>query len=67
MSLSNETISNIAVAVKKDVISKIYENECYVEVMQKCISEALDETMGEMDDELYFNLCLCLYEQIGLN
>jgi len=67
MSLSNETIGNIAVAVKKDVINKIYENERYVKLMQECISEALDQTMGEMDDELYFNLCVCLYEQIGLN
>ena len=34
--------------------------------MRQCIEEALDAKMGEMDEDLYFDLGMCLYERIEL-
>ncbi len=66
MSLSAVTVSRIADALKDDIIEHIYTNEKYNEVMRQCIEEALDAKMGEMDEDLYFDLGMCLYERIEL-
>ena len=66
MSLSNKTVSNIADVLKKEVINHIYENESYASMMQQLVCEALDATMGEMDDDLYFDLAMVLFDSIEL-
>jgi hypothetical protein len=66
MPLSNKTISNIADALKSEVIDHIYANESYASMMQQLLCEALDATMGEMDDDLYFDLAMVLFDRIEL-
>jgi len=66
MPLSNKTVSNIADVLKKEVINHIYENESYASMMQQLVCEALDATMGEMDDDLYFDLAMVLFDSIEL-
>jgi len=66
MPLSNKTVSNIADALKSEVIDHIYENETYASMMQQLVCEALDATMGEMDDDLYFDLAMVLFDSIEL-
>jgi hypothetical protein len=66
MPLSETTVSRIVDALKDDIIEHIYANEKYNEVMRQCVEEALDAKMGEMDEDLYFDLAMCLYERIEL-
>jgi len=66
MPLSKKTVHDIADALKKDVINHIYENETYASMMQQLVCEALDATMGEMDDDLYFDLAMVLFDSIEL-
>jgi len=66
MKLSTSSVSKIADAIRKDVILKIYENEKYAEVMQDLIPSAIDSLMGEMDDELLFDLSMILFDRIEL-
>ena len=66
MSLSNKTVSNIADALKSEVIDHIYANETYASMMPQLVCEALDATMGEMDDDLYFDLAMVLFDSIAL-
>jgi hypothetical protein len=66
MALSAVTVSRIADALKDDIIEHIYENEKYNELMRQCVQEALDAKMGEMDEDLYFDLGMCLFERIEL-
>ena len=66
MSLSNKTVSNIADALKSEVIDHIYANETYASMMQQLVCEALDATMGEMDEDLYFDLAMVLFDSIEL-
>jgi len=66
MPLSNKTVSNIADALKSEVINHIYENETFASMMQQLVCEALDATMGEMDDDLYFDLAMVLFDSIDL-
>ena len=64
--LSNQTVSKIADAVKKDVIEHIYMNEKYAEAMQGLVTEALDATLGEMDEDLYFDIAMLIFDRIEL-
>jgi hypothetical protein len=64
--LSNKTVSKIADAVKKDVIEHIYMNEKYAEAMQELVTEALDATLGEMDEDLYFDIAMLIFDRIEL-
>ena len=64
--LSPKTISKIADALKPEVIEYIYMSEKYTECMQELIMDAIDDKMGEMDDDLFFNLGLILMDRIEL-
>lgn len=66
MSLSNKTVSNIADALKSEVIDHIYANETYASMMQQLVCEALDAKMGEMDEDLYFEIAMCIFDRIEL-
>lgn len=66
MKLSASSVSKIADAIKNDVIMKIYENERYTEVMQELIPAAVDSVMGEMDDDLLFDLSMIIFDRIEL-
>lgn len=66
MTLSAMATSQIADALKEDVINHIYSNERYAEVMTDLISEALLEKLGEMDEQLFFDLGMILMDRIEL-
>lgn len=66
MALSAMATSKIADAVKEDIIEQIYLNEKYSEMMQDCISEAIQAKFGEMDDDLFFDLGMILMDRIEL-
>ena len=64
MSLSASTISKIADALKPEIINHIYENEKFAECMQQLVSEALTGVMGEMDEDLYFDLGMVIFDRL---
>ena len=66
MSLSTKTVRNIADSIKKEIIDHIYQNETYASMMQQLLCEALDAKMGEMDDEIHFELGMILFDTIEL-
>ena len=66
MTLSTTTISQIADALKPEIIEHIYSNEKYAEFMQEMIISAIDAKMGEMDDDLLYDLGMTIFERIEL-
>ena len=64
MSLSTKTIGKIADALKPEVIEHIYMNEKFTHCMQELIIEAIDAKMGEMDEDLMFELGMLMFERI---
>jgi len=66
MTLSTTTTSKIADALKPEVIDYIYAHEKYAEVMQELIVEAIDAKMGEMDEDLMFDLGMLIFDRIEL-
>ena len=66
MQLSATSISKIADALKPAVIEYIFADSGYAEYMQEAISRAIHETMGNMDNELMFDLAMLIFDRIEL-
>jgi hypothetical protein len=66
MALSNQTISNLASALVPEVIDYIYQDERWCEFMQEVIPDALQDKLGEVDEDLKFDLAMCIMDRICL-
>ena len=66
MALSAKCVSQMADALKEEIIEHIYMSEKYNEVMHELVSEALDSKLGEIDEDLYFELGMCIMDRIEL-
>ena len=66
MSLSRQTTSKIADALKSEVIDYIYQHEKYAEFMQDMIVSAISAKMGKMDEDLLFDVGMLVFDQIEL-
>ena len=66
MALSNQTISNLADALVPEVIDYIYLDERWCEFMQEVVPDALKDKLGEIDEDLKFDLAMCIMDRICL-
>jgi len=66
MKLSAESISKIADALKPAVIEYIYADEAFTEYMQTAVVDAIQTTMGNMDEDLLFELGMLIFDRIEL-
>jgi hypothetical protein len=66
MALSNQTISNLASALVPEVIDYIYQDQRWCEFMHEVVPDALQDKLGEIDDDLKFDLAMCIMDRIGL-
>lgn len=66
MALSNQTISNLASALVPEVIDYIYQDQRWCEFMHEVIPDALQDKLGEIDEDLKFDLAMCIMDRIGL-
>ena len=64
MTLSNKSIQEIALALVPDVIKYIEEDSRYVDFMQEVIPDAIQSYLGHVDEELKFELSLCIMDRI---
>ena len=66
MPLSESTVSKLADALKPDIVQEIYESDKYYDFMTELIGEALEKKLGNCDQDLFFDLGLCLMDRIEL-
>jgi hypothetical protein len=66
MALSEQTISNLASALVPEVIDYIYEDQRWCEFMHEVIPDALKDKLGEIDEDLKFELAMCIMDRISL-
>ncbi len=66
MSLSATCVSKLVDALKSDVINHIYEDERYMELMHDLVSDALRAKLGDVDEDLFYELGMCLIDRIEL-
>jgi hypothetical protein len=64
MTLSNQTYSKLASALAPEVIDYIHKDERYVLFLQEIIPDAVVDKMGKIDDEVLFELSMCIMDKI---
>jgi hypothetical protein len=66
MSLSAQSVSKMADAIKPEIINHIYDNPKFTEVMQEILGEALHAKLGDVDEDLFYELGMVLVDRIEL-
>ena len=66
MNLSDESISKIADALKPAVIDYVSLDESFIETLQTAIIGGIRNTMGDMDEDLLFELGILIFDRIEL-
>lgn len=66
MKLSNTSITKIADALKPAVINYIYEDPEFAEYMRGAVIEGIKSVMGEMDEDLLFEIGMLVFDRIEL-
>ena len=67
MSLSTKTINELAKALVPEVIDYIHSDERYVEFLQTIIPESIQNKLGDIDEDLHYELSLCIIDRIFFN
>ena len=66
MQLSTQSVSKIADALKPAVIDYVSMDESFIEILQTAIIEGIRNTMGDMDEDLLFEIGMLLFDRIEL-
>lgn len=66
MQLSTHSVSKIADALKPAVIDYVSMDERFVEILQTTIIEGIQDTMGDMDEDLLFEIGMLIFDRIEL-
>lgn len=64
--LSNNSIRQISDAIKSDVIEKLYETDEYTEFLQSILPELVQDVLGDVEEELKYQIAFNLFESIIL-
>jgi hypothetical protein len=62
--LSNKSTKEISSALINDVIKYIEEDSRYIDFMQEVIPDAIQFYLGDVDEDLKFDLSLCIMDRI---
>jgi hypothetical protein len=66
MSLSAKTVKNLAIALTPEVIAYIYEDQRWCDLLHEIIPDAVQDKLGNVDEDLKFELSLCIMDKIIL-
>jgi hypothetical protein len=66
MPLSISTVQNLSTALAPEVADYIFQDERWVDFMQEIIPDAVKEKLGQIDDDVLFELSLCIMDRISL-
>ena len=64
MALSNKTINNLADALSQEVIDYIHHDERYAEFLMELIPDAIQDNIGNIDEDLQMDLAICILDHI---
>jgi hypothetical protein len=66
MQLSTQSVSKIADALKPAVIDYVCMDEGFIECLQTAVIDGIRNTMGDMDEDLLFELGMLIFDRIEL-
>jgi len=66
MTLSNTAKHQVAQALRSEVIAGIFESDAYTELLQDMIPSLVNELLGDVEEDLKFELSNILFDSIEL-
>ena len=66
MTLSNTAKHQVAQAIRSEVITRIFESDAYTELLQDMIPSLVNELLGDVEEDLKFELSMILFDSIEL-
>ena len=66
MALSQNTLIQLAEALQPEVVNFIYNDERFYEFMMQIVPEAINATLGDVDDMIAAELSMIICERINL-
>jgi hypothetical protein len=64
--LSDKAIKLLADTLAPKVVERIYQSEEFITFLHEQIPAAIDAEAGEMDDDLFYDLALCVMDKMRL-
>ena len=66
MKLSHSSVSKIADALKPAIIDYIINDDTVTQAIQDSVADGIRNIMGDMDDELFFEIGMLVFDRIDL-
>jgi len=64
MKLSHSSVTQIADAIKPAIIEYLISDDNVTQVLQDSVAEGIREVMGDMDDDLFFEIGMLVFDRI---
>ena len=66
MTLSNKTFQKLADALAPEVADYIFADSRWVDFVQEIIPDAVKDKLGDVDENVLFDLSMCIMDRIVL-
>lgn len=66
MKLSHSSVSQIADALKPAIVEHIISDDAVTQALQDAVSDGIREIMGQMDDDLFFDIGMLIFDRIEI-
>ena len=64
MKLSHSSVTQIADALKPAIIEYLISDDNVTQALQDGVAEGIREVMGDMDDDLFFEIGMLVFDRI---
>jgi len=64
MNLSHSSVSKIADALKPAIIEYLISDDNVTQALQDSVAEGIRSIMGDMDDDLFFEIGMLVFDRI---
>jgi len=64
MKLSHSSVTQIADAIKPAIIEYLISDDNVTQALQDGVAEGIREVMGDMDDDLFFEIGMLVFDRI---
>ena len=66
MALSNQTIQSLSDALVPEVVHYIFNDERWTNFLHEIVPDAINTTLGKVDDDVLFDLSLCVMDSLAV-
>jgi hypothetical protein len=64
--LSDKAVKILADKVAPEVIEELAMSDAFIEFLHENIPALIDKKLGEMDEDLYFDISMCVMDKVRL-